>query len=241
MKVIMNTHIRHGLLGLAILILFVTNIIGAASSAATTTDNFTTRTISTPDEVLKSIVPIEVRGLTFIAERVNCARKSFELEDHPDSQTNDAVLTCLLECISDKDVPSVLYKIKHIAQEFGYIQHSVKLSPEEELQAQYKRLICMRRIIKFIANEIPQNTVDRYNRLFTVPKVDAHGNSKTLFFCWQIYSKKYKLQPHNTRRFTALQQQLKSLQLFQDKAVALAALKDAKTQLAALLQRKEGL
>lgn len=187
------------------------------------------KSIDTPtDELLKSIIAIEVRGLAFIAERTNCNSDFFELDDQPDGFTNDILMTSILGCLTDENIPSVLFKIKSIIQEFGHIQCSTEksLSIPEELQAQYKRLTCMRSIIKLTSNEVAKSVPRRYERLCMTPKVSVNGHRSMLF--------EYKPHPNNTRQATLLQRKLRQ-HLFQNKTSALAALKHAKNRLADLL------
>jgi hypothetical protein len=190
---------------------------------------FTKNILKCPVRLMHATVPIELRGLIYITDRIKCRSKWFEL--YPRSPiANDKVLsTCLTRLSSKRKINKTLQELQKFLQEFGYIYVPSQEPPSltDKIRDQYKRLKCMRRIVKFLPNKVPAITHDRYRRLVAEQRTDDKGN-----LLGYEFGTVFNMPDHCPMPTAQLQ---KNFKLFTSKAVALTTLKQAKERLAKLL------
>lgn len=191
--------------------------------------SFTKGTLRSPVLLINATIPIELRGLIYIADRIKCNSGYFELFPHSPI-ANDLILVSLLTLLTYKSPKKeAVPDIRRFLQEFGYIYVPTQGPPSitDELKEQYKRLRCMLRIIKILPAAAPHVTHDRYRCLYTKQRIDDSGYPYTEF--------KAVCPTDRNLRYIPTDQLRRNFKLFTNKAVALTTLKKAKERLASLL------
>lgn len=175
----------------------------------------------TPEEIIKNTIPLELRCLTYIVERVSC--KDFELYNQSIFM-KPTVLACLLTHLTRNNPRDALPAIKAILQEYGYMATAGESSPiVAEIKDQAQRLKCMNRIIKLLPTATAKRTRTHYSWLSSEPSVDTDGFPYTNFTGIPT-----------TKPAMPLRQLRKKLKLFTNKEQALTALEKSRKQIALL-------